>query len=162
MSRKLVKSVYTFLTANRASAYFLREVMGEAIVEELVTGDLPPVVRGRISILEGDTNDPLFDECEDYEILYGYDNNSAESPRRLVKVVYTFFASNPLAANYFDHKMRMFFDHLLDQEANLPSCVLGNIEEVRTSSADPDFPTRHRHRRVLVPAQPFKVANLQV
>jgi hypothetical protein len=162
MSRKLVKSIYTFLTANRASAYFLREVVAEAMREELAVGDSLPVAWGRIGILEGDTNDPLFDECHDYETLYGYDNNSAESPRRLVKVVYTFFSTSPLSANHFDHKMRIFFDHLLSQETDLPPCVLGNIEEVRTTSADVDFPTRHRHRRVLVPAQPFKVANLQV
>jgi len=162
MSRKLVKSVYTFLTANRGAAYFLHEAMAEALTEELATGDLPPVVRGRVSFLEGDTDDPLFDECEDYETLYGYDNNSADAPRRLVKVVFTFFSTNPLVANYFDHKMRTFFDQLLNEETGLPPCVLGNIEEVRTSSADPDLLTRRRHRRVLVPVAALKVANLQV
>ena len=162
MSRKLVKSIYTFLTANRASAYFLKEDITEAIAEELAIQDLPPVVWGRISLLEGDTDDPLFDECEHYETLYGYDNNFGESPRRLVKVVFTFFSINPLTANYFDRKMRMFFDQLLNEEASLPPCVLGNIEEVKASRADPDFPIRRRHRRTLIPAPTLKIANLQV
>jgi hypothetical protein len=58
--------------------------------------------------------------------------------------------------------MRMFFDQLLNEETDLPPCVLGNIEEVRTTSADADFPPRRRHRRIIIPGATLKVANLQV